>query len=482
MLLLGGAGASCSSAPPPEDDDDTTSCGQGEQLDDGVCIPVSCGLGAWAGIDRSGAVVHVARWGSSDGDGSETDPVDSIAGAVALAADGAAEVVAVDLGVYVGSLSFSRAISALRIEGRCAAGVVIEGDDLGSPTVGVLGGDVTLRNVTLRGGFPASFAGQLEGGVPTTLALADVIVEDADSGVVGSGSATRVDLQRVEIRGTRTSALDADGGARIVAQQCVIEGARRVGVRARGPGSLLEILDSEVRGTEVDELGSGISVVAEDGGSVLGVRLVVADGTGPGIVARTGGSVVCESCTILGNALAGVAALDGGAIRLFDGSVTGTVATLDQPVSGVGIFAFSDSGMAELQIEGVEVSGHAAPAVYVRGPGLYAFRDVRLDDSGTGQGIAAVVAALDGVPRWEGTSGLLLQNCEITHVPLDGVLLHASSVVLDNTSIETGSGFDVWRQSCAGTQEPIDTTGQAIDNGCAGDPREVEPRVEVVPP
>ncbi len=440
-------------------------------------------MGAWAGIDRTGAVVHVAAWGTADGDGSEADPVDTIALGVELAADGAADVIAVDLGTYVGSLSFSRAIAALRIEGRCSEGVIIEGTDLGSPTIGVLGGDVALRRVTLRGGFPASFAGQLEGGLPTELALEEVVVEDADAGIVASGSNTRIDVLRSEVRSTRVVGLEADGGARIVAQQTVVDDALRVGVRARGAGSAIEILDSEIRGTQVEELGSGIGVVIEDGADLLGVRLVVADGAGPGIVAGVGGTIVCEDCSILGNALAGVAVLDGGAVRLERGTVTGTVATLDQPAAGVGIFGYSEAGLAELQIDDVDIAGHAGPAVYVRGPGLYVFRDSRLDDSGiSGDGVEAIVAALDGVPRWEGAIGLLLQRCAITHVPLDGVLLHASSVMLDDTTIESGPGFDLWRQSCAGTQEPIDTTDTAIDNGCAGDPREVTPRVEVILP
>lgn len=443
---------------------------------------MQCGLGSWAGIDRSGAVVHVATWGTPEGDGSDVDPVDTIAMAVELAADGAADIIAVDLGTYPGSLSFSRAIASLRIEGRCPEGVFIEGTDLGSPTVGVLGGEVALRRLTLRGGFPASFAGQLEGGLPTTLTLDEVFVEDADAGVVASGAASTIDVFRSEIRATRTVALEAASGGRVVAQRTLIDGARRVAVRARGAGSAIEILDSEVRGTEAEEVGTGIGVVAEDGGTVLGVRLMIADGAGPGAIAGGGGTLICENCSILGNALAGVAALDGGAVRLDGGSVSGSVPTAEQPASGVGVFARSDAGLAELQVDDADLAGNEGPAVYVRGPGLYVFRDSRLDDSGTGAGVAAIVAALDGVPRWEGTSGLLLQRCDISHVPLDGVLLHASSAMLDDTIIETGPGFDVWRQSCAGTQEPIDTTNTLIDNGCAGDPRVVDPRVEVTLP
>lgn len=481
-LLLGTLFA-CSATPPPGDDDDTTSCAQGEHSESDVCVPDVCGLGAWAGIDRSGAVVHVAEWGVPEGDGSEADPVDTIAMAVELAADGAANIIAVDLGTYVGSLSFSRAIASLRIEGRCHEGVTIEGTDLGSPTIGVLGGDVAVRRVTLRGGFPAAFAGQLEGGLPTDLALEEVVVEDADAGIVASGASSRIDVLRGAVRNTRTVALEADGGARIVAQRTTVEEALRVAVRARGAGSTVEILDSEIRGTRVEELGSGIGVVIETGADLLGVRLVVSDGAGPGVVVGVGGTIVCEDCSIVGNALAGVAVLDGGAARLEGGSVTGSVATLDQPASGVGLFAFSDQGLAELQIDDVDLAGHAGPAVYVRGPGLYVLRDTRIDDSGTsGDGVEALVAALDGVPRWEGALGLLLQRCALTHVPLDGVLLHASSAMLDDTEIEAGPGFDLWRQSCAGTQEPIDTTGEAIDNGCAGDPREVTPRVEVTLP
>ncbi len=133
----------------------------------------------------------------------------------------------------------------------------------------------------------------------------------------------------------------------------------------------------------------------------------------------------------------------------------------------------------DVSLTAVTLQGHSGPAVYLQGPGRYVIDDCTLDDSGTGAGVQALLAALDGVPRWENELGLLVRNSALTHVPLDGALLHASSALFDGSTFESGGGFDIWTQECAGIPEPIDTSGEAVGNGCEGALREVEPRVEI---
>ena len=177
-----------------------------------------------------------------------------------------------------------------------------------------------------------------------------------------------------------------------------------------------------------------------------------------------------------------MAALDSASVRLTGGTVIGTVPTLDQPHSGVGVFAHAAVGQVDVTLTDVQLAGHAGPAVYLRGPGRYVVDGCTLDDSGTGDGVAALLAALDGVSLWQDEFGLLVRGSQFIHVPLDAAMLHASSAFFDSSTFETGPGFDIWSQECAGIPAPIDNTGQAVDNGCQGAPRVVDPRVEVVAP
>lgn len=442
---------------------------------------MACGLGAWGTIDRSGAVVHAAEWGEADGDGSEQSPVTSLTRAVELAADGAADLIAVDVGTYVESLSFTRYVGTLRIEGRCADGVIVQGSDTGQPTIAVLGGTVELMGLSVSGGRPGIFAGEIEGGLATSLVLERVVITDATTGLAASGAQTRLDVRFSDLRSNEEAGMRIEAGARLTAEAVVVERNRRSGLVVTGADSNAELADCEVRATELDDVGTGTGVAVLADASFVGTRLVVADGEGPGVVVA-GGSFDCTDCSVQANALAGVAALDSASVRLTGGAVMGSVPTSDQPHSGVGLFAHGAVGLVDMSATDVDLAGHAGPAVYLRGPGRYVIDGCRLDDSGTGEGVAALLAALDGVPRWQDELGLLVRGSQFTHVPLDGALLHASSAFFDSSTFETGSGFDIWSQECAGIPSPIDSTGQAIDNGCQGAPREVDPRVEVIAP
>ena len=541
LLLLAASLVGCPTTPEPEPEPEPTpvACPDGQHAEAEVCVPDACGTGPWGAIDRSGAVVHVAPWGTADGDGSEAAPVDSVALGLELAADGAADVVALELGTYHERLAFSRVADAPRIEGRCPEGVALSSAEPGLPVVSALDSDVTLRGLTIRGGSPGVFGGRTATGLPSYVLLADVVLEEAvghgvvasgagvligleyvtitsavatDSGNLGRGvaveggariSAVGLEVQQADDVGVWASGIDSEldllaswiqggarggvvieGGARLEADRLVLEANGGVALRVSGPGSGADLLDSEIRGTARldDDPASGVGVLVDGQAGVAGTRLGIVDSDGPGAVATLGGTFACEQCALTGNGLAGAAALDGGVVRLDGGQVSTSVATDEQPGAGVGLFAWSQAGEPTLEIEEVDLAGHAGPAVYLRGPGRYSLTSCALDDSGTGDGVAALMVALDGVGRWEGGAGLRLVDSTFTHVPLDGAVLHASSATLEGTTFESGGGFDLYLQECVGVPAPLDDTGEALHNGCVGEPRVVDPRVEVVAP
>lgn len=514
-------------------------CPDGQHAEGEACIPDVCGVGPWGAIDRSGAVVHVAPWGTADGDGSEAAPVHTVARGLELAADGAAELVALELGTYAERFAFSRIENAPRIEGRCPEGVVLASPEHEFPVVSALDSDVTVRGLTLRGGAPGVFAGRTAGGLPSYVLLADVVVEEAGGhGVMASGEGVLIGLEYVTVasavalpsgnlgrgvgveNGARISAvglevqraddvaawaggidsqLDLLGswiqggarggiliedGARLEADRLVVEANSGVGLHVTGPGSGADLLDSEIRQTlrAGDDPASGVGVLVDAQAGVSGTRLGIADSQGPGAIAAFGATFACEECALIGNGLVGAAALDGGIVRLDGGQVSTSAATDEQPGGGVGLFAWNVSAAPTLEIEEVTLAGHAGPAIYLRGHGRYSIASCDLDDSGTGAGVAAMLVGLDGVGQWGGGAGLLVAASTFTHVPLDGMVLHASTATLQGTTFESGGGFDVYQQACDGVLPPEDDTGDVVHNQCQGEPRVIEPRITVEVP
>jgi hypothetical protein len=417
--------------------------------------------------------------------------------------------------------------------------VVLAGPDPEFPVVSALDSDVTLRGLTLRGGAPGVFGGRTASGLPSYILLADVVLEGARGhGVVASGAGVLIGLEYVTItsvaaldsgnlgrgvaveggarisavglevqqaadvgawasgvdseldllaswlRGGERGGIEIEAGARLEADRLVLEANGGVALHVTDPGSGADLLDSEIRGTtrRDDDPASGVGVLVEGQAGVTGTRLGIVDSDGPGAIATLGATFACAECALVGNGLAGAAALDGGIVRLDGGQVSTSVATAEQPAAGVGLFAWNQAGEPTLEVEEVSFAGHAGPAVYLRGPGRYSLTTCSLDDSGLGDGVAALLVALDGVDLWEGGGGLRIADSTFTHVPLDGMVLHASSATLEGTTFEAGGGFDLYLQECVGVPAPVDDTGEALHNGCVGEPRVVDPRVEVEAP
>ena len=115
----------------PEGDCEEEGCPEGQHLDaDGVtCVPEECGVGPWGNIDLEGyggPVIHVAPFGSADGDGSVQRPLDSISSALAMAGSLEAPLVAVAAGTWEGFFPIS---GELELEGRCPALTMIDASD-----------------------------------------------------------------------------------------------------------------------------------------------------------------------------------------------------------------------------------------------------------------------------------------------------------------------------------------------------------------
>ena len=231
-----------------------------------------CPAGDWpVGLPADGDIVYVKSGGTGDGSSPES-AVGTLAAALRRANWGA--VVAIAKGDYAETVATTRLVT---FWGACAAAVRIGGPagPLESATVEVRsGGDVTLKNVTVRGariGVAALLRATLRAsGVEVSSAVGIGVL------IFGEG-----DLRNVVVR--NTSAL-ADGtfgtgiqvadGAKLTGTGISLESNRQAGIAVFGPGSAATIDEVLVRSTESEptgrNLGSGLAVEAGAHATITG--------------------------------------------------------------------------------------------------------------------------------------------------------------------------------------------------------------------
>ena len=121
--------------------------------------------------------------------------------ALANAPNGA--VIAVDLGTYTGQIAPTLDASVV---GRCASGVVLQGNGSSTSAIDIQGGQVSISNLTVTGYHGAL---SLLGGATT---LDDVVVDgNAYVGIAVGNPGTSATLQHVVVRGTRMGPTDTNG-------------------------------------------------------------------------------------------------------------------------------------------------------------------------------------------------------------------------------------------------------------------------------
>jgi Right handed beta helix region len=262
----------------------------------------------------------------------------------AALASRAGDVIAVDSGVYPGSVQIERPTT---IVGRCAEKVILDGSDPTITTSGlIIDAQTTVRGITVRK-FPG--AAQLSAGL---------VVEDSvfdgnyDVGIYAEGTQITAKVVRSVIRNTVPrdyptafgitlskgttmdlvdSAIVASGGGNILAApgntihivSSVIrdgttdtKGAGGYGFNGQGGSATIErsafinnadtgvrsykgasvtITDSVIRGTQIGALGRGYGLVAANGAKLEASRVAILDTHGVGVVVQGSTATLTDS-------------------------------------------------------------------------------------------------------------------------------------------------------------------------------------------
>jgi hypothetical protein len=270
-----------------------------------------------------------------------------------------------------------------------------------------------------------------------SLVAADlVIVDNEEVGLYAASEGTRVDLERVVVRGTVVDSLgngkgiSMQDGAHLSARELLVEGNEGGGLFVGGAGALAELDDTRIVGTrpggELDQ-GQGLSAVS--GGRVVATGLILEENHGIGLFAANGLSSVvvhggritdtqpstitggglgvivqgqeaavelqdvvisgstgpgayvdsgrfdCRGCSLTGNEFAAVVVI-GGVVNLDGGNISSTGASGERG-GGVGVFCWNHPEVEDdpaLEVRGTRFADLPGPAVYLRGVGRY---DVR---------------------------------------------------------------------------------------------------------
>ena len=513
-------GLACTDAPATD-----LVCATGEIPDGDACVPERCGTGPFGDLASLEAVFAApAPLGADDGDGSIDAPLDRVDAAVDLAFVAGHRVVALAAGTFQGSVSFGRTGDGARLVGRCSDLTILDGSDSPGATITVHADGVQLTGLTVTGGSPgiavvpsgeddpARLAGSdlvLTGNTVAALvvsgtgdveadlrqsrisfteprraaedahavlaegagqiALVDVeIVDNVGFGVAARGTGSGVDLDRVEILGTRAhadgragAAVRSAAGGSVTARDLVVEGTTGVGVWATGAGSLVRLTGAELRAMSAAAAGGGEGVLADEGGrvaldsvsvlesrgvglradgagtqliledvvvadgiavdarvgavailgtagaTVSGERLRVGAGEGPGIVLHADTEMDCVDCEIEGREFAGVITHPNSTLRLTRGQIRATRAS-ETLGGGVGILVLGHPDeRSVLEVVQTAITDHPGPAIQIQGPGTVLFAGASIERSGSGaSGLArAGLVARDGTQRWSGTVG-----------------------------------------------------------------------------
>ncbi len=313
---------------------------------------------------------------------SETEPGCLPSIAAALAAAGPAAMIVVQPGTYREQLHFTRDVVLVAEDGPGT--VTIDGGD--GAAVFVSGGDVTLREFTVRGGsgnlpgvqvgrgtlraMGCAFTGR--GAVAVHVPGGRVEIRDcqvanpAGAGFLfeGKGGGT---VSATTVRGTASMGAVIVGGADPLLFGCTFSDIRSAGILSTR-GGLGTVEDCEITATD------GPAIAVENDGALRVVRSRLHDLPGAAVMI-TGGRPVLEDCEV--QAVGGHAfVVSGTAVPVLRGirvrgagghgllmleEATGTVT--DSDIAGTGAAAVAVTGSAAPQIEGGTIAGGPSEAL-----------------------------------------------------------------------------------------------------------------------
>ena len=269
----------------------------------------------------------------------------------------------------------------------------------------------------------------------------------------------------------------------------MLEENHEFGLFAAQAGTSVDLEDVQIVGTRtsVNNAG-GFGIGVQDDASLTALGLQVEDSEGPGLYVVVGGTLEAWDAVLDRNGLAGAVVLDG-RLALRGGTVSGSTFHPGEG-GGIGVFGWDIWAPPDIELGDVAFSDLPGPALYLRGPGRYVMRGCDIQDTGTWPWQPGGVFAVEGVEPWHETdtgyfTGLLLEGNTFTDLSSDAILLDSSSATLDPhpetfapNTFGNLDGVPLLWQRCDGIEAPEILDNSIPDPACEPEPRTLGPLLE----
>ena len=301
-------------------------------------------------------------------------------------------------------------------------------------------------------------------------------IEIADPG-------TFADLVDVEVRDTLPAptgeygrGIEITDGAAAVASGCTLDNNRDVSVHVDA-GAFLDLSRTVVTRTrrpEGDETAAR-GITCQTGALLLASDITVELTEGPGLFLADGGEIECVDCVLRDNTFAGAVTWWGSRLTL-DGAEIADNGPDAQLGGGLGLYLSNRFEESHLLLRDSVIEEHAFAGIWLESGWYPEGSSCQLVGNelsgGVGHELAPgvhahgdAVFATGGMPAWDGTSGLLLENNTLRDSAGAGVFLHGSSALLSsNTYLD--NAVDVWQQACEETPSPVGVEEAPVTELC----------------
>lgn len=455
LAFVGAALAGCVAGPPACPDD------QVQDAESGACVAERCGAEPWGTLERGSDTIHVAPWGSRDGDGSEAEPFDAIQDGVHAAGAQGGGIVAVGAGTYRESLELGAEHGGVQIFGRCAELVVLDGSDGDAPGYRATEGEVGLHGLTVTGASVGLWVAAAVGATVEARVSDVVLRENHQMGVFVSQTGAVLRLDRSTVSGTLPDedglfgrGIGVESGGRLVGRELLIEGNRDRGIIAASANTSVELLDVEVRDTQPASDGTaGRGVEAVQGARLVADRVQFVGNHEMGLHLRHAGTTVELLDSDIRDTRPGPSGIGGAGILVLDGAALSAqrLRVEDNLTAGITVAAAGSSAdLLEVDIRRTQPAqdGTAGRGIQVEAGGAVFARDLDLSENHA-QGI---------IVRGQGASADLRDTLIVGTRPtpdgqygwgalvVDGAELVADGLVLESNH---GIGLFVFRPGSA---------------------------------
>ncbi len=449
LAFLAGLAASvaaCGGEPEDQrDTDEPPSCIDGWIADGGTCVPEGCGTGSWGDLDVDGDTIHVDAAAADGGDGSEGTPLRSIQAALDLAGSRGGGLVAVAAGTYAETLVFDTDHAGVQLAGRCMELVALDasvGDDdtpgigidalraevevsgltvTSSSYAGVLvhSGVVALRELGIEGSAYVGLGAHEGSAVPSSVEVERCLLSDnSAAGIVVKDSSTELTLTDTTIldsvpghSGRDGYGIQAQEGASLTADGCVLSGNTAVGLVAYDPGTEVSLSSTAIEQT--------LPIASGEGGH--------------GVYVHAGARLTTAACVLAGNTAAGLSAMETGTeVSLVDTTIRDTQPTADGDV-GHGVVVGEGAWM---RMEGCTLDANTSAGLLASDPGTLAdLQDSSITDTATafGEQSASAIGLVAQLGASVSAAGLSLRGNEGPGMAaVDGDLICTDCALQDN--------------------------------------------------